>query len=122
MEPVSVPDLQMVSSSKTAPRVQKTNPKRTGKENIEPITSVKIATIYFHKLAGHPSWPVRVTGVSKAGKPELHYFGTNQVGTAKQNLKDLYPYTKQAKTVFNSCLIKNQKMKLALAEADAIVL
>jgi hypothetical protein len=53
-------------------------------------------------------------------KPELHYFGTNQVGTAKQNLKDLFPYTNEAKKAFNSCLIKNQKLKLALAEADAV--
>ena len=55
-------------------------------------------------------------------KPELHYFGTNQTGTAKENLKDLYPYTNHSKAVFNSCLIKKQKLKLALFEADAIVL
>ena len=55
-------------------------------------------------------------------KPELHYFGTNQIGTAKQNLTDLYPYTKKAKTVFNSCNIKKNKLRIALAEADGIVL
>jgi hypothetical protein len=47
--------------------VKKTNGKRMGKENIQPVTSVDIGDILFHKLAGHPSWPVKVTGVSKAG-------------------------------------------------------
>lgn len=55
-------------------------------------------------------------------KPELHYFGTNQIGTAKQNLTDLYPYTKKSKTLFNSCNIKKNKLRIALAEADGIVL
>ena len=61
MKPVSEQDLLVASE------VRKTNPKRSGKENIQPVTSVEIGGIYFHKLAGHPSWPVRVTEVSKAG-------------------------------------------------------
>ena len=66
VEGVSEVDL-LASSSKTTHKVRKSNPKRVGKENIQPVTSVKTADIYFHKLAGHPSWPVRVTGMSKAG-------------------------------------------------------
>lgn len=47
--------------------VNKINAKRIGKENIQPVTSASIGDILFHKLSGHPSWPVEVTGMSNAG-------------------------------------------------------
>ena len=52
-------------------------------------------------------------------KPELLYFCTKETGSAKQNLRDLFPYNLIVKAAFGSSSMK--KLKAALAEADLVV-
>lgn len=48
-------------------------------------------------------------------KPQLLYFGTNEIGTAKQNFKDLFPYMSIRASLSSN---RNKKLKVALVDAD----
>jgi hypothetical protein len=48
--------------------------------------------------------------------PELFYFGTNQSGTAKKNLSDLFPFTSDSIAAFGCRKIA--RLETALRQAE----
>ena len=60
--------LQQTSSNILSTSKEQTKAKyKRGKENIKPVSSILKGDVLFHKLTGHPPWPVQVTGVSDKG-------------------------------------------------------
>ena len=60
--------LQQTSSNNLSTNKEQAKAKcKRGKENNKPVSSIHKGDILFHKLTGHPPWPVQVTGVSDKG-------------------------------------------------------
>ena len=86
-------------------------------ETVSDISELIPGSTMFYKLKGHPHWPVRIVSVSNERGAEFKYFGTNEIGFAR-NTKNLHPYSEKNKKIFWDKGIKNKKLLEAIAKAD----
>lgn len=78
----------------------------------------KQGDLVFAKVRGHTSWPAVISSIEKKGNALVHtvnFFGSDQIGFCKASEMVLY---KDGKELYSDKIKKNEKLKLALQEAE----